>query len=155
MFIGLVSDIHGYLPDNAERALAACDTILCAGDTEDPRILWRLQAIAPTIAVLGNCDGNPELRRELPAIASPRLGGVRFLLVHRSQDAGSLAEDVRVVASGHTHVPCDCMRGNVRYVNPGSASRPRGGSHAGWVLIDAADGAVRSVGFRSWNPPVF
>jgi len=151
MFIGLVSDIHGYLPDNAEEVLAGCDTILCAGDTEDRRILWRLQAIAPTIAVLGNCDSDPALQRELPTIASPRLAGVRFLLVHRSRDAGMPAEDVRAVVSGHTHVPRDCMQGAVRFINPGSVSRPRGGSEAGWTLVEAAEGAIQSVEFRTWD----
>lgn len=150
MLIGLVSDIHGYLPENAEEALAVCDTILCAGDTEDRRILWRLQAIAPTRAVLGNCDSDALLQQELPTIASPRLAGVRFLVVHRCQDAGVPAEDVQVVVCGHTHIPRDCMQGTVRFINPGSASRPRGGSKAGWALVEAAEGAIRSVEFRPW-----
>ena len=54
MLVGVISDIHGHLSEQAYDALQPCDMILCAGDVERPTILMELDAIAPTVAVLGN-----------------------------------------------------------------------------------------------------
>ena len=96
MLVGVISDIHGHLSEQAYDALQPCDMILCAGDVERPTILMELDAIAPTVAVLGNCDSS--LRgMDIPFTASPRIGGVRFFMTHRPEDIGTVAEDVRVV----------------------------------------------------------
>lgn len=82
MLVGVISDIHGHLSEQAYDALQPCDMILCAGDVERPTILMELDAIAPTVAVLGNCDSS--LRgMDIPFTASPRIGGVRFFMTHR------------------------------------------------------------------------
>jgi predicted phosphodiesterase len=49
-----------------------------------------------------------------------------------------------VVLHGHTHVPRDETIDGVRWLNPGSASQPRGGSAAGfaWLTIGRS-GRVR------------
>ena len=146
MLVGVVSDIHGNLSAEAERALAPCDLILCAGDVERPSILMELDAIAPTVAVLGNCDTS--LRgMSIPFTASPRIGGVRFFMTHRPEDIGSPAEDVRVVVHGHTHVPRNEMIEGVRYLNPGSPTKPRGGSKKSIALISIEAGKVASIEF--------
>ena len=80
-------------------------------------------------------------------IASPLIEGVRFRMVHRPQDNGEIPDDVQVVINGHTHIPRDEVIGKVRYLNPGSASRPRGGSSKSLILMTVRDGAVRSVRF--------
>lgn len=41
----------------------------------------------------------------IPFTATPRIGGVRFFMTHRPEDIGTVAEDVRVVVHGHTHIP--------------------------------------------------
>ncbi len=146
MLVGVISDIHGNLSAEAERALEPCDLILCAGDVERPSILMELDALAPTVAVLGNCDTS--LRgMDIPFTASPRIGGVRFFMTHRPEDIGTPAEDVRVVVHGHTHIPREERIGNVLYLNPGSVSKPRGGSvkSIARIIIDA--GKVASVEF--------
>lgn len=85
MLVGVISDIHGHLSEEACKALEPCDMILCAGDVERPTILMELDAIAPTVAVLGNCDSS--LRgMNIPFTASPRIGGVRFFVTHRPED---------------------------------------------------------------------
>ncbi len=146
MIIGIVSDIHGHLSDEAHRALEGSDMILCAGDTESPFAIMELEGIAPTIAVRGNCDrrdfGNP-----LPSLASPLIGGVRFYLVHRPEDIGAIGDDVRVVVHGHTHRPREEYRGDVLYLNPGSPTDPRGGSTKSVVRLVANDGRIDSVEF--------
>ena len=146
MLVGIVSDIHGNLSIVAERALAPCDLILCAGDVERPSILMELDAIAPTVAVLGNCDTS--LRgMDIPFTASPRIGGVRFFMTHRPEDIGTPAEDVQVVVHGHTHIPREERIGNVLYLNPGSPSKPRGGSRKSIARISIEVGKVSGVEF--------
>lgn len=147
MELGLISDIHRHLPEAAIQALQGCDRIICAGDVEDPRLLWELESIAPTIAVLGNCDRGTLWDPMVRFSTSPTLGGVKFLIVHRPQDIGILAPEVRVVVHGHTHVPRNEVIGDVRYVNPGSCSYPRGGSRASVARMTVADGEAGNVRF--------
>jgi putative phosphoesterase len=54
--LGLISDTHGLLRDEALRALRGSDLILHAGDVGAPEILGSLRTIAPVIAVRGNVD---------------------------------------------------------------------------------------------------
>lgn len=146
MLVGIISDIHGNLSTQAEQALAPCDLILCAGDVERPSILMELDAIAPTVAVLGNCDTS--LRgMDIPFTASPRIGGVRFFMTHRPEDIGTPSEDVCVVVHGHTHIPREERIGNVLYLNPGSPTKPRGGSGKSIARISIEAGKVSCVEF--------
>lgn len=143
MLVGVISDIHGHLSEQAYDALQPCDMILCAGDVERPTILMELDAIAPTVAVLGNCDSS--LRgMNIPFTATPRIGGVRFFMTHRP-------EDVRVVVHGHTHIPREERIGGVLYLNPGSASKPRGGSKRGIARLAIDSGKVAGVEFVTWE----
>lgn len=153
MRIGIVSDLHNKLPESVKRAFLDCDRILCAGDTENQRILWELEAIAPVTAVLRNCDASTILHETLPFSVSPLLEGVRFLMVHRPQDIGVPAPDVRVVVHGHTHVPRNVMVGDVRYVNPGSPTYPRGGSNPSCAVMIVDAGSVKDLRFIDLASP--
>jgi predicted phosphodiesterase len=51
--IGLISDTHGLLREEALRALQGSDLILHAGDVGDPEILESLRRIAPVVAMGG------------------------------------------------------------------------------------------------------
>ena len=57
--IGVISDTHGLLREEAVAALAGCSLIVHAGDVGDPEILQRLRDIAPVVAVRGNIDTAP------------------------------------------------------------------------------------------------
>lgn len=150
MLVGLISDIHGYLDDRIAEELNDVDVILCAGDIERPSILFELQAIAPTIAVYGNCD-NYDYQLCAGSVACPRLGGVRFKVIHRPEDVGAIPEDVSVVVHGHTHIPRDEIIGSVRFINPGSATRPRGSSKKSIAKVTIEQGCVESVDFFNWD----
>lgn len=145
MLIGVISDIHGVLSSTAVRELESCDMILCAGDIERPSILMELEAIAPTIAVVGNCDRHAFAGEHLPFVATPRIVGVRFYMVHRPEDIGALPDDVQVVVHGHTHIPREEYRQGVLYLNPGSATHPRGGSKKSLARLTLERGAVQHV----------
>ena len=54
--IGLISDTHGLLREEALRALCGSQLIIHAGDVGAPKILDALRAVAPLVAVRGNVD---------------------------------------------------------------------------------------------------
>lgn len=147
MRIGVISDIHGTLPESARIALEGVDRILCAGDIELPQTYWELEAIAPTICVVGNCDRYAQAVLHLSRTASPRLAGVQFFMTHRPEDIGTLKSDVQVVVHGHTHTPRDKVRDGVRYLNPGSARSPRGGTCRSCLILTIDEGEIRDVRF--------
>lgn len=144
MEIGIISDIHGHLSQAAVAALQGCDRIICAGDMTDQHVLWELESIAPTIAVLGNNDYG-DWGPSVDFSASPTLGGVKFFIVHRPEDIGVPADDVQVVVHGHTHVPRNQVINGVRYLNPGSCTRPRHGSKCSIMRLTAHKGAVSDI----------
>lgn len=147
MIIGVISDIHGRLSAEAYEALRGSDYILCAGDIENRMVLVELETIAPTICVRGNCD-RYDLGPRVKSIASPLLGGVRFRMVHRPEDIGDIPGDVQVVIHGHTHVPREEYgKDGVLFLNPGSVSRPRGGSSKSIARLFVDEGRVKSVEF--------
>src|SRR5688500_3225943 len=54
--VGVISDTHGLVRDEALRALEGSELILHAGDIGAPDVLERLREIAPVHAVRGNND---------------------------------------------------------------------------------------------------
>ncbi len=59
MLVGVISDIHGHLSEQAYDALQPCDMILCAGDVERPTVLMELDAIAPDGCGVGQLRFQP------------------------------------------------------------------------------------------------
>ena len=136
--IGVISDTHGLLRQEAVDALAGSDLILHAGDVGDPAILERLSAVAPLVSVFGNTDYG-ELRAGLPETALvdlasadgavPRAGptGPLAYVLHilEELDIEPAAAGVSLVVTGHTHRPKAATRDGVLYLNPGSAGPRR------------------------------
>lgn len=124
--IGLISDTHNLLRDQAGQALARVERIIHAGDICTREVLDALAAIAPVSAVRGNNDRGA-WTSALPLTTVVTVEGVRILIVH---DLATLAIDpeseaIDVVVSGHSHQPRVARRGSVLYVNPGSAGPRR------------------------------
>lgn len=126
MRIGLISDTHGLLRDEALAALAGSECILHAGDIGDPQILEKLAALAPLEAVRGNNDF-PEDWPGIEAALYFEIEGLVLLLVHDKADAPRyLAKrSADLVIFGHSHRPADFAWEGVRYINPGAAGRKR------------------------------
>jgi len=122
--VGLISDTHGLMRPEALAALAATDHIVHAGDIGDPAILDALGRIAPLTAIRGNNDTEAWARR-LADERTVELGGVRVHVVHDLATLQAPPRGVRVVVSGHSHVPRVREEGGVLYVNPGSAGPRR------------------------------
>jgi putative phosphoesterase len=124
--VGLISDTHALIREEALRALAGCAHIIHAGDIVKPEILDRLREIAPLTAVRGNND------RGAWAASLPEWEVVEFgpVLVYVRHDRAQLdfdpsAAGFRAIVTGHSHKPVVETREGVLYVNPGSAGPRR------------------------------
>jgi hypothetical protein len=126
MRIGVISDTHGLLRPEALAALAGVEHILHAGDVGQIEILAALRAIAPVTAIRGNIDAHGPCA-ELPETEMVQLGGRTFYLVHALEDLdiSPRAAGVDAVIYGHSHRPSVEQRGDVLYLNPGSAGPRR------------------------------
>jgi uncharacterized protein len=124
--IGLISDTHGLLREEALRALRGAELIVHAGDVGAPEILEALRALAPVVAVRGNVD-REEWAQALPQTAVAEAGPVKIYVLHdvNQLDLDPAAADFRVVVSGHSHKLGRSERSGVLYVNPGSAGPRR------------------------------
>jgi putative phosphoesterase len=124
--VGLISDTHGLLREQALEALAGSDLIVHAGDVGKPEILDRLRQIAPVFAVRGNVDTG-SWAAALPASAAVEAGPARIYVLH---DLAQLRLDPaaagsHVVVAGHSHKPGHTWRDGILYINPGSAGPRR------------------------------
>jgi len=124
--VGLISDTHGLLREEAVRALKGSELIIHAGDVGKPAILDALRELAPVIVVRGNIDGGP-WGRTLPPTAVAEIDGKTIYVLHNlgELDLDPAAAGFHVVVSGHSHKPAQFEKAGVLYVNPGSAGPRR------------------------------
>jgi uncharacterized protein len=120
--IGLISDTHGLLREEALRALKGSELIIHAGDIGKPEILDALRRIAPVAAVRGNVD-TEDWAGELPVTEIVAAPGVTLYVLHNLQelDLDPRSAGFHIVVTGHTHKPQRTERSGVFYINPGSA----------------------------------
>lgn len=125
--IGVISDTHGLLRDEALTLLAGCELILHLGDVgakpEHEAILGRLEAIAPVHAVRGNID-TADWAESLPPCHDLVVNGWRLHLVHDIADFDS-ATPCDAVLHGHSHKPRNEWQGRRLLFNPGAAGKRR------------------------------
>jgi uncharacterized protein len=126
MIIGVISDTHGWLRDEAVSALRESAHILHAGDIGSPEILKNLANIAPVTAIRGNID-TEMWAKQLPTTNVVELASVLFYVLHDAKvlDLNPVAAGFGAVISGHSHVPKIEWRKDVLYFNPGSAGPRR------------------------------
>jgi putative phosphoesterase len=124
--VGILSDTHGWLRPEAKAALIGCDLIIHAGDVGKPEILSELKAIAPLFVVRGNVD-NGEWANQLPLRETLDLGGFTIYVLHNLQelDVDPEVAGFQAVITGHTHKAHEYRKGQVLYLNPGSAGPKR------------------------------
>jgi len=146
--VGVLSDTHGLLRPEARAFLVGCDYIIHGGDVGAAAILDALGGIAPLTAVRGNNDTGSWARR-LRASELIRLGDVFAYVIHdlAQLDIEPQAAQVRVIVSGHSHLPKIQERDGVLYVNPGSCGprRFRLPISVGELLISATRVRARTI----------
>ncbi len=128
--IGVISDTHGLLREEALVSLRGSDLILHAGDVGGPGIIEELARIAPVSVVRGNTDRDPASaawpETEVVALTS----GAPEVLAYVLHDLALLELDpvaagFSVVVYGHSHRPAMEHRDGVLYFNPGAAGHRR------------------------------
>jgi uncharacterized protein len=126
MRIGIISDTHGLLRPEAQRALQGVQLIIHAGDVGAAEILTQLKLVAPVFAVRGNVDTQP-WAQELPFTTIVETSGWHFFVLHnlRELDLKPQAAGFDAVISGHTHQADQRLDTGVLYLNPGSAGPRR------------------------------
>jgi putative phosphoesterase len=124
--VGIISDTHGLLRQEAAEALRGSALIVHAGDVGKPDVLERLRAIAPTFAVRGNVDGGA-WASALPLTDVVQVGALHLYVLHELSrlTIDPNAAGFAAVISGHTHRPVAEIRDGVLYLNPGSAGPRR------------------------------
>lgn len=126
MRIGIISDTHGLVRAEAERALNGVNLIVHAGDVGHPDVLSKLKRIAPVFAVRGNMDTGA-WAQELPRTTVVEAGGASFYILHNLSELDLRPDAAKFdfVISGHTHRAEQREDGGVLYLNPGSAGPRR------------------------------
>jgi len=127
--IGVISDTHGLLRDEAFEALEGSELIIHAGDVGGQDILTRLAEIAPVHVVRGNTDGGV-FGAGLPRTEVVDIGSDGDCLAYVIHDISELdidpsAAGVSIVIYGHSHQPLIEERDGVVYFNPGAAGHRR------------------------------
>ncbi|MEJ1964257.1 MAG: metallophosphoesterase family protein [Gammaproteobacteria bacterium] len=143
--IGLISDTHGLMRPEALVALAGVSHIVHAGDIGSEQILSQLQAIAPVTAVRGNNDKEP-WARSIAETEVLEIAGKRIYVLHdlKELDLEPAAAGFAVVVAGHSHKPAVIRKGDVLYVNPGSAGPRRFNLPISVGLLEIDGGEVRA-----------
>jgi uncharacterized protein len=124
--IGLISDTHGLMRQEALLALKGSEVIIHAGDVGDPSVLEALDGVAPVIAVKGNIDKG-DWASKLPDTAMVEAQSAVIYVLHDLQqlDLDPAIAGFGIVVSGHSHKPGRMDRSGVIYLNPGSAGPRR------------------------------
>ncbi len=143
--IGILSDTHGLLRPEVEKALSGCDQILHAGDVGDDDVLNRLKRIAPIVAVRGNMDYGT-WSNLLPVTEMLKISGLFFYILHDlyQLDVDPPSAGIKVVVHGHTHRPDIFEKDGVIYLNPGSAGHRRHDYPVSVARIRIENGTVHS-----------
>lgn len=148
MRIGVISDSHGRV-NKIEQALlkmGSIDALLHAGDHGSG--FQEIEFPIPLYIVLGNSDTDIGVPEDLII----QLGGKNIFLTHghkynvdskliKLERQAEIAH-AKIVVFGHTHVPFNEIRNGILFLNPGSVSRPRGGSKASCAVINIDEGEI-------------
>ncbi|MDO5717441.1 MAG: metallophosphoesterase [Tissierellia bacterium] len=152
MKIAVISDTHGvytrvirYLNESTD-----IDYLIHLGDHADDADYIMALTNIDGFAVLGNNDYSSE--GIVPEERIIEIEGKRILAVHGHRQAvgfglswiKDLAEerDVDIVLFGHTHQYLDEIFEGIRFINPGSASLPRGEDNRKCMIVMTIDDDV-------------
>lgn len=133
--MGVLSDMHDFMPDGVMDSLRDMDEIWHLGDVCQPHVIHVLESLEiPLQVVAGNCDHDynwPE------TLTLKRCGKVFFLIHIPLHQAPT---DVDVLLHGHTHVPRDEMVLGCRFINPGALGGAVKGAPHGFGVMALDEG---------------
>ncbi len=131
MYIGVLSDTHGYFDDDIKAFFAPVDEIWHAGDFATLENLEEIARFKPLKAVYGNCDGK-DIRARVPYTQLFECGGKRVLMMHIGGYPGRYdykafellnAHLPDIFVCGHSHIlrVIHDKKYNILTINPGAA----------------------------------
>jgi len=126
MQIGVISDTHGLLRDEAVDELQGSHLIIHAGDVGKLAVLDELRKLAPVVAVRGNMDWG-DWTKDLRIWEVVEAAGTHLYMLHdlAGLDLDPAAAGMDAVIFGHSHRPEIREKNGVLYFNPGSAGPRR------------------------------
>ena len=123
MKIGVLSDTHGLLRQEALDHLFDSDAILHGGDINNRGILMTLEGIAPVYVVRGNND--KEWAEDIPLYLDFTLAGLHIYMTHKKRDLPADLSPYDLVVYGHSHKYEEIRQGKTVLLNPGSCGPRR------------------------------
>lgn len=129
MIVGLIADTQGSfdveeLLRYVAREFAGADEIWHAGDWGKPAVLAGLQRLGRLRVVNGNAPDDARY----PRTVEWTVEGWRFGMIHNLAGAArSWLAGLDVCIHGHSHRWRDETVGGIRFLNPGTATRPQFG----------------------------
>ena len=162
MKIMCISDIHGnieclnkaierYREENAEKLIILGDFSSYYFSSSDFDVAEILNNMAGAIiAVKGNCDSSQAdelFKFGLGYLKTIDVNGIKVTLTHgHIYNRNNLPENcARIFLSGHTHVGMIEQIGERIIANPGSISKPRGGTKKSYIIIDEEKIELKSL----------
>ena len=165
MILLVIGDFH--IPDREKKVpgelweeiqSSKFDLILCTGDLTDPKLLDKLESIAPTKIVNGNMDYYFGLRN-LPRSQVVSLSKSKIGLIHGNgirprgnpDQLSRIAREmgVDVLISGHVHALSIRLHNEILLLNPGSATGSWGGGPSNKIpsfsLIEEIDSKLKVI----------
>jgi uncharacterized protein len=131
LLIGVISDTHGKLDEQVFKLFANVSRIIHAGDIGDEELIWKLEKIAPVIAVRGNNDADTMcFPNERLAVINKRTFYVRHQFATVEKMSAGQAKLIEkhmpdVVIFGHSHQSYSGYWRGTLLFNPGSAGPKR------------------------------
>jgi hypothetical protein len=124
--LGVISDTHGLLREDAVALLQGVEHIVHAGDIGNPTIIERLERVAPVSAIRGNVDVEPWASM-FPDTLQVTLFGQKIFVIHDRKDMtfAPAMMGINLVISGHSHHASIESCDDAIYLNPGSAGPRR------------------------------
>jgi hypothetical protein len=143
--IGVISDTHDNMREDALDVLRGSDLIIHAGDIGGREILENLETIAPVVAVRGNMDREPWVN-DLSRSEVVEIGEISIYVLHDllSMKLNPKAAGFNMVISGHTHVPRVREVEGILFLNPGSAGSTRYGKPPSLAKVEVSDTTLKA-----------
>ena len=157
----VVSDIHGseyyaeklielYKKENADKILLLGDVLYHGPRNDLPKGYNPKGVIAilneckkDIICIRGNCDAEvDQMVLDFPIMTDHIILEDSYHTIymchghHENNDNPPLMNEDYILLCGHTHVPLLDIHNDYIYMNPGSISIPKNGSHHGYMLIE-------------------
>lgn len=151
--LALISDTHGFYNIELADSLYTrkIDYIFHMGDGVEDAYELRDTLHLPLFTVLGNNDYGFDERFELFLT----LGGKRIFMTHGHRYGvyygrerlfeAAIQKNAELVLYGHTHIFKDEFISGIRFINPGSASFPRGGDVRSYGILDLESGEFERI----------